>query len=237
MLSRLKNILHDRNLDNIYYLNYEVNNVLNPQDTPSSKVQHLNFIRLIEGTQNPILPINAFKLEREFGSFKFYRLNNNWVNQFASWKKAALGPNSFKKQVYRWERISSLTGKRPLIRFEDSFTLAMENKENSFLNNPGFTLNLVNVAGDNNNFTAVLLEGYMIKDKVIYDPTWQVNAWILDHPYGTDIFESVWNPAIFISKGMGNVSVLDVNFISKIGRGALKDFFSVRIEEPRMGNK
>ena len=92
-------------------------------------------------------------------------------------------------------------------------------------------MNLVDIAGDNNNFTAVLLEGFMKKNKVIYDPTWKANSWILDHPYGTNIFEKVWNPAVFISKGSGNLSVMDVYFIRNIGSGSMRGFLSFRIAE------
>ncbi|MBT3514742.1 MAG: hypothetical protein HN474_05455, partial [Nitrospina sp.] len=47
--SRLENILHDRKLDNIYYLDYETNNVLKASNTPS-----LKFKRLIGNIQSPI---------------------------------------------------------------------------------------------------------------------------------------------------------------------------------------
>jgi hypothetical protein len=231
--SRLENILHDRKLDNIYYLDYEENNVLKSSNTPN-----LKFKRLIGNIQSPILPKNAFKLVKKFNSFKFYRLKNNWVKQFSSWEKAGLRPSLSNTQAYSWKRISKLTETLPLIHFNDSFTLAMNNKERSFSNDQGFTLNLVNIAGDNNNFTAVLLEGFMKKNKVIYDPTWMANAWILDHPYGTNIFNKVSNPAVFISKGSGNLSVMDVNFIRNIGSGSMRSFLSFRIaEQTRMEEK
>ena len=224
--SRLENILHDRKLDNIYYLDYETNNVLKASNTPS-----LKFKRLIGNIQSPIFPKNAFKLEKEFNSFKFYRLNKNLVQQYSSWEKAGLRPGLSNTQAYSWKRISKLAETQPLIHFNDSFTLAMKNKEHSFSNDQGFTLNLVDIAGDNNNFTAVLLEGFVKKNKVIYDPTWKANAWILDHPYGTNIFEKVWNPAVFISKGSGNLSVMDVYFIRNIGSGSMRGFLSFRIAE------
>ena len=236
--SRLENILNDRKLDNIYYLDYEENNILKASNGPNLKLQHLKFIRLTGNIQSPILPKNAFKLEKEFGSFKFNRLKKNWVQQFSSWEKAGLAPDLSNTQAYHWERVSKSAETQPLIHFNNSFTLAMKNKERSFSNDQGFTLNLVDVAGDNNNFTAVLLEGFMKKNKVIYDPTWKINAWILDHPYGTNIFKKAWNPAVFISKGSGNLSVMDVNFIRNIGNGSMRSFLSFRIaEQTRIGKK
>ena len=97
----------------------------------------------------------------------FYRLKKNWVHQFFGWEKAGLRSNLSNTQAYSWKRISKLAETQPLIHFNDSFTLAMKNKELSFSNDQGFTLNLVDIAGNNNNFTAVLLEGFMKKNKVI----------------------------------------------------------------------
>jgi hypothetical protein len=47
----------------------------------------------------------------------------------------------------------------------------------------------------------------------------------------SDSFET---PKIFTCQGFGNVSVLDVNVNQHIGKGALRNFLSFRIEEPRM---
>jgi hypothetical protein len=229
---RLENILHSKKLENIYYLNYEVNATLRVQDTLKKEVQHLKFHRLIGDIQNPILPKKAFILEKEFGSFKFYRLRQGWLQQFSNWETAGLQANSLKTQSYSWEKISSSTGIRPLILIEDSFTLAMEHKKRQFYNDLGFTLNLVDVSGGNHKFSANLLEGSIKKNVIAYDPTWSVNPWVLDHPFGDQIFGKAWNPAIFLSQGSGNISVLQVNANPHIGGNALKNFLSYRIEEP-----
>ena len=76
-------------------------------------------------------------MEKEFDSFKFYRLKKNWVQQFSSWEKAGLRPDLSNTQAYSWERISKLAETEPLIHFNDSFTLAMKNKEHSFSNDQG----------------------------------------------------------------------------------------------------
>ncbi|MGY8761063.1 MAG: hypothetical protein ACKVK9_08000 [Nitrospinaceae bacterium] len=237
MRDRLENILHSKKLGNIYYLNYEANITLRGQDTLNKEVQYLKFHRLIGDIQNPILPKKAFILEREFGSFKFYRLKQDWLQQFSSWERAGLQANSLKTQAYSWENISNSTGIRPLIRIEDSFTLAMENKGRQFYNDLGFTLNLVDISGNNHKFSVNLLEGSIKKNDIAYDPTWSVNPWVLDHPFGNQIFRKVWNPAIFISQGSGNVSVLDVHVNRHIGKGALRNFLSYRIEEPGVERK
>ena len=144
-------------------MNYEANITLRGQDILNKEVQYLKFHRLIGDIQNPILPKKAFILEREFGSFKFYRLKQDWLQQFSSWERAGLQADSLKTQAYSWEKISNSKGIRPLIGIKDSFTLAMENKERQFYNDLGFTLNIVDVSDNNHKFSANLLEGSIKK--------------------------------------------------------------------------
>jgi hypothetical protein len=237
MRDRLENILHSKKLGNIYYLNYEVNNTLRNQGTINKEVQYLKFHRLIGDIQNPILPKKGFILERKYGSFKFYRLKQDWLQKFSSWERAGLQANSLKKQAYSWETISNSTGIRPLIWIKDSFSLAMQNKVRQFYNDLGFTLNLVDVSDNNHKFAANLLEGFIKDNDIVYNSTWSVNPWVLDHPFGSQIFGKVWNPAIFISQGSGNVSVLQVHVNRHIDKGALRNFLSYRIEEPGVKKK
>ena len=124
-----------------------------------------------------------------------------------------------------------------MIRFEDSFTVAIENKELSFYQASGLTLNLVEVAGSEKFFSAALLGGRMKEGNIIFDPSWLPNAWILDHPYGSDIFNRHWNPAVFISQGAGRLSVMDVKFSRRLGHGALRNFLSYRIDKPEVEGK
>ena len=113
----------------------------------------------------------------------------------------------------------------------------MENKEPLFHRASGLTLNLMEVAGSENFFSAVLLGGRMKKGNIIFDPSWLPNAWILDHPYGSDIFNRRWNPAVFISQGAGRLSVLDVKFSRRLGHGAVRNFMSYRIDKPGVEGK
>ena len=77
----------------------------------------------------------------------------------------------------------------------------------------------------------------MKEGNIIFDPSWLPNAWILDHPYGDDIFSRQWNPAVFISQGAGRLSVLDVKFSRRLGHGALRNFLSYRIDKPEVKEK
>ena len=235
---RLENILKSRKLEEVYYLGYDVDDPSRVQNISNTDVTYLIFKRLIGDIQKPLFPNKAFKLERAFGPFKFYRLKRGWMKQFFSWEKVGLNANSLKQVAYRWEKITSPIGIRPLIRVKDSFTLAMENKERPIFDDSGFTLNLVDVAGDTQRFSAVLLEGYMKNNQVAYNPTWAVNQWILEHPFGNkNIFGISWNPAIYLSQGSGNISILDVKLNRTMGPGALRNFLSFRLEEPKVEEK
>jgi hypothetical protein len=113
----------------------------------------------------------------------------------------------------------------------------MESKARQFYNNQGFTLNLVDVSDDNHELSGNLLEGHIKENKFVYDPTWSVNPWVLDYPFGNQIFGKIWNPAIFISQGYGNVSILQVHANRHIGKSALRNFLSYRIEKAGVKKK
>ena len=217
MRSRIENILHEGKLGNIYFLEREKN-----------EKRFLSFHALTgnAGKEGPTLPEEAVEVVERFDPFVFYRLKQGWVQPLPGWEEAG----SSKTGAFRWEK--GPPGIRSLIRFEDSFTVARENREQLFHRASGLTLNLMEVAGSEKNFSAVLLGGQRKEGNIVFDPSWHPNAWILDHPYGSDIFNRRWNPAIFISQGVGRLSILDVKFSRRLGHGAVRNFLSYRIDKP-----
>ena len=233
--NRIENIMRDRQLESIYFLDYEKKSVLGIQESDKKVKPILDFPALTgnAGKAGPTLPEEAVEVAGRFGSFTFYRLKQDWLRPLPGWEKAELDPAPLGTRPFIWD----LSGIRPLIRFEDSFTVAIENKELSFYQASGLTLNLVEVAGSEKFFSAALLGGRMKEGNIIFDPSWLPNAWILDHPYGSDIFNRHWNPAVFISQGAGRLSVMDVKFSRRLGHGALRNFLSYRIDKPEVEGK
>ena len=233
--NRIENIMRDRQLESIYFLDYEKKSVSGIQESDKKVKPILDFPALTgnAGKEGPTLPEEAVEVAGRFGSFTFYRLKQDWLRPLPGWEKAELDPAPLGTRPFIWD----LSGIRPLIRFEDSFTVAIENKELSFYQASGLTLNLVEVAGSEKFFSAALLGGRMKEGNIIFDPSWLPNAWILDHPYGSDIFNRHWNPAVFISQGAGRLSVMDVKFSRRLGHGALRNFLSYRIDKPEVEGK
>ena len=233
--NRIENIMRDRQLESIYFLDYEKKSVLGIQESDKKVKPILDFPALTgnAGKAGPTLPEEAVEVAGRFGSFTFYRLKQDWLRPLPGWEKAELDSAPLGTRPFIWD----LSGIRPLIRFEDSFTVAIENKELSFYQASGLTLNLVEVAGSEKFFSAALLGGRMKEGNIIFDPSWLPNAWILDHPYGSDIFNRHWNPAVFISQGAGRLSVMDVKFSRRLGHGALRNFLSYRIDKPEVEGK
>ena len=233
--NRIENIMRDRQLESIYFLDYEKKSVSGIQESDKKVKPILDFPALTgnAGKERPTLPEEAAEVAGRFGSFTFYRLKQDWLRPLPGWEKAELDPAPLGTRPFIWD----LSGIRPLIRFEDSFTVAIENKELSFYQASGLTLNLVEVAGSEKFFSAALLGGRMKEGNIIFDPSWLPNAWILDHPYGSDIFNRHWNPAVFISQGAGRLSVMDVKFSRRLGHGALRNFLSYRIDKPEVEGK
>ena len=233
--NRIENIMRDRQLESIYFLDYEKKSISGIQESDKKVKPILDFPALTgnAGKEGPTLPEEAVEVAGRFGSFTFYRLKQDWLRPLPGWEKAELDPAPLGTRPFIWD----LSGIRPLIRFEDSFTVAIENKELSFYQASGLTLNLVEVAGSEKFFSAALLGGRMKEGNIIFDPSWLPNAWILDHPYGSDIFNRHWNPAVFISQGAGRLSVMDVKFSRRLGHGALRNFLSYRIDKPEVEGK
>ena len=233
--NRIENIMRDRQLESIYFLDYEKKSVSGIQESDKKVKPILDFPALTgnAGKEGPTLPEEAVEVAGRFGSFTFYRLKQDWLRPLPGWEKAELDPAPLGTRPFIWD----LSGIRPLIRFEDSFTVAIENKELSFYQASGLTLNLVEVAGSENFFSVALLGGRMKEGNIIFDPSWLPNAWILDHPYGSDIFNRHWNPAVFISQGAGRLSVMDVKFSRRLGHGAVRNFLSYRIDKPEVEGK
>jgi len=148
--NRIENIMRDRQLESIYFLDYEKKSVSGIQESAKKVKPILDFPALTgnAGKEGPTLPEEAVEVAGRFGSFTFYRLKQDWLRPLPGWEKAELDPAPLGTRPFIWD----LSGIRPLIRFEDSFTVAIENKELSFYQASGLTLNLVEVAGSENFF-------------------------------------------------------------------------------------
>ena len=234
MRERIENILHDGKLGDIYFLDYQKNTATLNQESAKKEKRFLNFPVLTRnaGKDGPTLPGNALEMAGQFGPFVFYRLKAGWLQPLQGWEKVGLSQASLQSESYRWGKVSGPSGIRPLIRFENSFTVAMESKKPLSHKATDLTLNLMEVAGSEINFSAVLVGGQLKEGSIVLDPSWLPNAWMLDHPYGSNIFNRRWNPAVFISQGTGSLSVIDVKFSGHPGQGAFRNFLSFRIDEP-----
>ena len=148
--NRIENIMRNRQLESIYFLDYEKKSVSGIQESDKKVKPILDFPALTgnAGKEGPTLPEEAVEVAGRFGSFTFYRLKQDWLRPLPGWEKAELDPAPLGTRPFIWD----LSGIRPLIRFEDSFTVAIENKELSFYQASGLTLNLVEVAGSENFF-------------------------------------------------------------------------------------
>ena len=90
----------------------------------------------------------------------------------------------------------------------------------------------MNVSGSDRDFSAAFLEGQIVDKQIKHNPSWKINSWNLDHPYGSSILNRNWNPVVSVSSGASTVAVLDVHFFEKKNVGMLKDFLSYEISRP-----
>ena len=237
MQKRIKKILHDGKLENIYYLDHQKNKV-SPESNNKEK-RFLNFPVLTRnaGKERPTIPEKALEAVWQFGPYAIYRFKKDWLHPLQGWEKVGLTQLSSENESYRWEKVQGPSGVRPLLRFENSFTVAMESKKPLPFNSSALTLNLMEVSGNENFFSVAFVGGQMEAGGIILEPSWLANAWMLDHPYGSQIFNLPWNPAVFISQGAGSLSVIDLTFSRNPEQGAFRNFLSYRIDKPGVVKK
>ena len=239
MRERVENILQDGEMGEVYFLGYKKNMISINQEIATKDSHLFNFPVLTRNAKKkgPALPEKALEVAGHFGPFVFYQLKEGWLQPLEGWEKLGLNPATFGAGPFVWEKFLSPSGARPLIRFRDSFTVAIENKKLLSNEAQGLILNLVEVSGFKKDFSAAFVGGNMDRNSIILDPSWLPNDWVIDHPYGGNIFNRSWNPAIFVSQGTGSLSVMDVKFKRHPRQGAFRKFLSYRIKEPGVDNK
>lgn len=134
------------------------------------------------------------------------------------------------EKFFQWDNSSLEKGEQNRIKFVDTFLVAVKKKQLNYPNS--LMLNIINISGDDKDFSAEVIEGRMLDNQIKYNPSWRINGWTLDHPYGTSIFNRAWNPAISLSMGTSTISVLDVHFFKKRRAGVIKNFLSYEISLP-----
>jgi hypothetical protein len=230
---RVENILREGKVDNIYILEYHKNRTSSFAVQKDRKFIKLSgYSPLVHNAKNdsPSLPIEAMKEVNRFGSFVFYKINPGWLKKKESLKKDFETVGVMGEKYFQWKNTEAGKDIQNKIKFVDSFLIAfkiLKSKAPSSLN-----LNLMNVSGSDKYFSVAFLEGQIVDKQIKYNPSWKINNWTLDHPYGSSIFNWNWNPVVSVSSGASTVAVLDVQFFENRNVGMLKDFLSYEISRP-----
>jgi hypothetical protein len=163
MQQRIRNILHEGKMGNIYFLDYQKNSISLNQESEDKEKRFMNFpvLTLNAGKEGPTIPEKSLEVAEKFGPYVFYRLKEGWLQPLQGWEKVGLSQASLESSSYRWEKVSASPGIRPLIQFENSFTVAMESKKPLSYNTSALTLNLMEVAGNEKSFSAAFVGGQM----------------------------------------------------------------------------
>jgi hypothetical protein len=233
MRQRVENILREGKVENIYFLEYYKNKTSSFMASKDGKlIKFLGYPPLVRNAKNdfPTLPIEAMKEVDQFGPFTFHRINPDWLKKKDILKKNFETVGVMGDKYFQWENTEAGDDIQYRIKFVDSFLIAFKIKQSK--DQYSLNLNLMNVSGSDRIFSAALLEGKMVDKQIKHNPSWKINGWTMDHPYGTSILNQNWNPAISVSFGASTVGVLDVHFFEKRNAGMLKDFLSYEISMP-----
>jgi hypothetical protein len=165
-----------------------------------------------------------------FGPFVFHKINPSWLKKKKVLKKNFETVGVMGEKYFQWKNTKVGEDTQYQIKFVDSFLIAFKTKKSKARSS--LNLNLMNVSGSDRDFSAAFLEGDMVDKQIKHNPSWKLNGWTLDHPYGNSILNRNWNPMISVSSGTSTVAVLDVHFFDKKNVGMLKDFLSYEISMP-----
>jgi hypothetical protein len=233
MRQRVENILREGKINNIYFLEYHKNKISSFKIQKDEKsIKFLGYPPLVHNAKNdyPSLPIEAMMEVDQFGPFVFHKINPNWLKKKIILKENFKTVGAMGKKYFQWKKMESEKDTQYQLKFVDSFLVAFKTKQSKTRHS--LNLNLMNVSGSDRNFSVAFLDGKIVDRQIKYNPSWKINAWTLDHPYGNSILNRNWNPAISISSGVSSVAVLDVHFYENKNIGILKEFLSYEISMP-----
>jgi hypothetical protein len=233
MRQRVDNILREGKINNIYFLGYHKNKISSFEiQKDENSIKLLGYPPLVQNAKDdyPSLPIEAMMEVNQFGPFVFHKINPNWVKKKIILKEDFKTVGVMGEKYFQLKKMKSEKDAQYQLKFVDSFLVAIKTKQSKTRHS--LNLNLMNVSGGGRNFSAAFLDGKMVDRQVKYNPSWKINAWTLDHPYGNSIFNRNWNPAISVSLGVSAVTVLDVHFFDNKNSGILKEFLSYEISMP-----
>jgi hypothetical protein len=233
MRQRVENILREGKVDNIYFLEYHKNGASSfVVQKDGRSIKFSGYLPLVHNAKDdsPSLPIEAMTEVDRFGSFVFHKINTGWLKKKEILKRNFETVGVIGEKYFQWKNTEAGKDIQYQIKFVDSFLIAFKNKQSKA--QYGLNLNLMNVSGNDRDFSAAFLEGQMKDKQIKYNPSWKINGWTLNHPYGTSILNRNWNPTISVSSGASTIAVLDVHFFEKRNSGMLKDFLSYEISMP-----
>ena len=233
MRQRVENILRQGKINNIYFLEYHKNKISSFEIQKDEKsIKFLGYPPLVHNAKDdyPSLPIEAMMEVDQFGPFVFHKINPSWLKKKIILKEDFKTVGVMGEKYFQWNKMKSEEDVQYQLKFVDSFLVAFKTKQSK--DRDSLSLNLMNVSGSDRNFSAAFLEGKMVGRQIKYNPSWKINGWTLDHPYGNNILNRNWNPAISVSSGVSVISVLDVHFFEKKDVGMLKEFLSYEISMP-----
>ena len=228
MRNRAENILREGKIDKIYFVEYYKNNFSSFIRSKDGKdISISGYPGLVNNAVNrlPELSRQALMEIDRFGPFGIYQVKPDWLQKRGTWKGSIETVGVIGEKFFQWDADHK-------IKFFDTFLVAIKKKQVNA--SDSLVLNLMSVSGSDLDFSAAVLEGKIVDKQIQYNPAWRINGWTMDHPYGTSIFNRIWNPAISLSSGGSTVSVLDVNFFEKKKAGMIKEILTYEISMPEI---
>jgi 4-amino-4-deoxy-L-arabinose transferase-like glycosyltransferase len=237
MRKRVLRIIETRKLGDVYFIeNY--NNRRDQSDLKVKTTQNHVEVDMSHFSLHPLahdknghIQISklAWKLEKDFGAFKIYKIPEKYFIRTLSLNKLN-DKNQWTISSHFKDKIKlTKNGIEPSITLEykDSFFIS-ENYPRKFKQtDSGLNINFLrtnHLPGVHPIFGGAEEELNQVK----FAPTWLANDWVMEHPYSKNYFSRRWFPNIFLSQG-GKVLVLAGSLENDYGVGKIKNVLGFQL--------
>lgn len=206
MRKRVDNIIEKGELGNIYILEYVSKGKSDIKRISHNGVPYFqlrDYLPINHGgeVEALVLPVAMLQLATRYPGFNIFRIDPIFIRKNYELKagynlKHWIIPGNFSSPQFK--QVKTASGTQPAISFSEPCALLSRDVDVPRKN--FFSLNLYFICSTSSNKNGVSYFSGTVRDNQIFlNPTWSLNDWVMDHPFGRGIIPRDWYPMVFLS--------------------------------------
>jgi hypothetical protein len=231
MRKRVDTIIDKQELGDIYFLTYTRN-----KDSDMEKVNvagmdyykftdHIHIATQKEQNKDLLIPAMMFEQSVHYDHFDIYKVRRQYVKSLSKIKTLNDMQNWAGTDKVRVEPYMTAEGSQALLRFDDLIYWASKQRVGDGGEIFSLNINLLSTTmPDNEGAFYLNVQGEQIAN------SWMANAWTMDHPYGSAIYNRPWNPVVYLSDSKESFETIRTQQPGKAG--AIRGVQSYRFALP-----